>query len=193
MSKRFPPKYKAEALRLLSKGVSLRSAQAQLAKKFGVPVSSGGLRKWQAEAAAPPPVEDEADELTPAPPAPPAADAPALPPGPSAEAPRDVYEHTRQQLQAAIDRATAAAADGNHAAAARFNGDIVKYTLLLARLDKDRRGDTDSVSVPRAELERAKQSMRDRVTALASDLARTGGITCSNCGRALRIALAKGE
>lgn len=185
MSKRFSPKFKAEALRLLAAGVSTREAQAQLRKRFHNHVGEGTLRGWLKAANA---AEDEPMSEPPPPPEPPPA-----PSAPAAPLPEDTYEHTRTQLAMAIKRAGEASADGNHTAAQRFSKQIVEYTLLLARLDKDRRSETDVVTIPRADLERAKQSMRERVVALAADLARTGGLTCSQCGRDLRIALAKGE
>lgn len=194
MSKRFSPKFKAEALRLLGAGVSTREAQAQLHKRFREHVGEGTLRGWAKAAdaaqlnagktafAALALVQDEVERS-------------GGPTSRSAEAPADVdtYEHVCKRLAEAQLRADQAAADGNHTAAQRFSGDVVKYTLLKARLDKDRKSDTDVVTIPRAELDRARQAMRDRIAALAADLERTGGIVCSHCGREIRISLAKGD
>lgn len=191
MAKRFSPKFKAAALALLDSGVTTREAQAQLRKRFrGEHVGEGTLRKWakDRDAAALAPVEDDAPESAPHAPEPPAAAAPdALPSN------VDTYEHTRVELARAKQRADEAARDGNHTAAQRFSKQVVDYTLLLARLDKDRKADTDVVVIPRGDLERVRQAMRDRVAALAADLERTGGLVCSHCGRDIRIALARGE
>jgi hypothetical protein len=182
VSKRFSPKFKAEALRLLSVGVTTREAQAQLKRRFREHVGEGTLRAWAKAADAAPPASE----------GPPPPTAPA-PPATVAPAPQDVYEHTRTQLATSIQRAEEASAIGNYTAAQRFSKQIVDYTLLLARLDKERRSDTDVVTIPRAELERARAAMHDRVSKLKDDLARTGGLVCSNCGREIRLALARGD
>lgn len=187
MAKLFSKKFKVAALRLLDAGVSTREAQAQLKRRFKNHVGEGTLRRWVKERDAAPasaeaPVEVEV-ELPP--PTAPVEDAPI--------AEVDTYDHTRRQLATAQRRADEAARDGNHTAAQRFSKQVVDYTLLLARLDKDRKVATDTVTIPRADLERARLAMRERVAALAADLERTGGLVCHHCGREIRIALAKGE
>lgn len=184
MAKRFSDKFKAAALALLDAGVSTREAQAQLKKRFrGEHVGEGTLRAWAKAAEA-----STAPEIEPSP----AAVVPEPEPDPDDDS-DDTYQHARKQLATAKRRADEAARDGNHNAAQRFSKQVVEYTLLLARLDKNRKSDEDAVVIPRAELERTRQALRERIVALASDLKRTGGLKCSNCGREIRIALAKGE
>jgi hypothetical protein len=186
MAKKFSPKFKAAALALLAKGVSTREAQAQLRKRFRNNVGEGTLRGWVKAAGA----EDSAPPSVPLP------DAPTAEPIPDVaeiDTDLDTYEHVVREIAAAKRRAKLAADDGNHTAAQRAGGDVVKYTLLKARLDKERKGSDDAVMIPRADLERAKRSMQERVAALAADLERTGGLVCNHCGREIRIALAKGD
>lgn len=185
MAKLFSEKFKAAALRLLDSGVTTREAQAQLRKRFKEHVGEGTLRRWAK-------VRDAASE-EPAPESAPPSAPNVAPPVEAVPADVDTYEHTRRELARAKQRADEAARDGNHTASQRFSKQVVDYTLLLARLDKDRKADTDVVTIPRAELERARQAMRDRVAALASDLERTGGLVCSHCGREIRISLARGD
>lgn len=177
-------KVRAEALRLVESGVSQRSAAAQVSKRFRTSVSASSVGKWVAAAASAPTSEEipQPDALPP-----PAAEAPAATP------PLDVHEHTRRQLAAAMRRSDEASADGNHTAAQRYSKQAADLTLLLARLDKERRGDVDAVTIPRDEFDAADQQARDILGALRADLARTGGLVCNHCGREIRIALAKGE
>lgn len=199
MAKKFSEKFKAEALRLLGTGLSVAATQAQLAKKFkGVHVGDGTLRGWIRVAAVPrkraPALDVEyVPESEPLPPAPPNTSTPAVEPEDDAAGDLDVYAQTRRQLITAQRRAEEASRDGNHTAAQRFSKQAVESLLLLARLDKDRKVDTDAVSIPRAEFDQADRTARDILARLRADIARTGGLVCSNCGRELRIALAKGE
>lgn len=198
MAKLFPKGFKAHALRLLDKGVYTRAAQAQLKKKYGVHVGEGTLRKWAkardaASAPPPPPAPPELDEDDDAP----LSDLPEISLPPEAEpidvSGLDTYEETKRAIAEANRDAAQARRDGNHSAVARARHAAAEYTKLLARLDKDRKGSADGVTFTRAELDHARQAMRDRVAALAADLRRTGGIVCSQCGRDIRIALAKGD
>lgn len=192
MSRRFSPKFKAEALRLLSVGVSTYEAQAQLKRRFRTHVGEGTLRKWKKDAeSAPDPdvVIDEAEHTPPAE-APPVASTSneiALPPGEGT-----TYERVSRALVDTRRRADEASRDGNHTAAQRFSKQALDYELLLARLEKQRDASVDGVTIPRAELERIRQDMLNRVAALAADLERTGGLVCSKCGRELRIEIARG-
>lgn len=184
MTQRKSPAKRAAALKLLSKGLNCNQVAATLRKKYpGEAFSESWVRKV---ANAP---EVEASASTPAMPA-----VEATPPdAEDGDEIQDTYAHTRESIAVAKRRARAAEADGNHTAAVRFSKQVSDYTLLLARLDKERHADTDVVTIPRAELERVRHAMRERVEALRADLARTGGIVCSQCGREIRIALAKGE
>lgn len=193
MSKRFSPKFKAAALALLDAGVTTREAQAQLRKRFREHVGEGTLRSWlKARDAAPP-------ESEPAPEAPESEDAvgrsggPTSPAAETAEETLDTYERVTRRRARVEKLADEAEQVGNLTAAQRFSKQVVDLDLLLARLDRERKVGTDVVTIPRADLERIRQAMRDRVAALASDLRRTGGIVCSSCGRSIRVALAKGE
>lgn len=182
MTRAKSPARRREALRLAGKGLTTREVATTLRKRYPKETfSEAWVRKVAAAGPAP--------ESEPAP----ASVAAAPPPVPALAPNQDVYALTQSQLATAIERANGAAADGNHTAAQRFSKQIVDYTLLLARLDKDRKSDTDVVTIPRVELERARQAMRDRITALASDIARTGGLVCNHCGREIRISLAKGD
>lgn len=184
MTRAKSPARRKEALRLAGKGLTTREVAATLRKRYPKETFS---EAWVRKVAA----ADPEPESEPAP----ASVAAAPPPvaAPALTQPQDVYALTQSQLATAIKRAEEASADGNHTAAQRFSKQIVDYTLLLARLDKDRKSDTDVVTIPRVELERARQAMRDRVTALASDIARTNGLVCNSCGREIRISLAKGD
>jgi transposase-like protein len=194
MPRKIPPKVKAEAVRLVLKGVPPLTAQKQLKKKFGEHVSEGAIRNWVAAArAAELEAEDDAEDtpsvpvLAPVPEAPPADD------DADTEISDDVYEQTRRMMRNSLRLAKQAEKDGNTSAAQKSQRDAANLGIILARLDKERRSTTDAVTFTRAELETAKRNMTDRVAALAADLERTGGLVCSNCGRAIRIALAKGE
>lgn len=184
MTRAKSPARRKEALRLAGKGLTTREVAATLRKRYPKETFS---EAWVRKVAA----ADPAPESEPAP----ASVAAAPPPVPSDPIPdlTDLYAHTQRELSAQLQMARAAAADGNHTASTRHSKLAESYTLLLARLDKDRKTDTDVVTIPRVELERARQAMRDRVTALASDIARTGGLVCNHCGREIRISLAKGD
>jgi hypothetical protein len=184
MAKAKSTAHRLEALKLASKGLTTREVATALQKKHpGESFSEAWVRKV---AASPAPVEVPTPvETKPA--------APAKTAKVSAAPPSDVYEHTRLQLASAIERAELATADGNHTAAQRFSKQIVDYTLLLARLDKDRKVGDDVVVVPRSEFKAAEQTARDVLGALRADIARSGGLVCNHCGRDIRLALAKGE
>jgi predicted transcriptional regulator len=102
-------------------------------------------------------------------------------------------ELTRTILRESLEGASQAKADGNLTAAARLLKNAHGAAHDLVRADRERLKSEDSITFSRAELEAAKRSVLDRVQRLASDIQRTGGIVCSNCGRELRINLAKGD
>jgi hypothetical protein len=134
-----------------------------------------------------------AEEEAPAPESEPAS-APAPQPAADPPAPpRDTYERVTARLQRVERLAEEAAQVGNLTAAQRFSKQAVDLDLLVARLDKDRKSDTDTVTFTRAQIEQARRDITERVRALAEDLARTGGLSCAHCGREIRIALARGE
>lgn len=102
-------------------------------------------------------------------------------------------ELTRTILHESLQGAVEAKRDGNLTAASRLLKNAHGAAHDLARAERELRQNDDVVTIPRAELERARQAMRERVAALASDLQRTGGLVCNHCGRELRVAFARGE
>lgn len=192
MAKLFSAKFKAAALKLLDAGVTTREAQAQLRKRFKSHVGEGTLRAWaKAAKAAPPP--ELAPEPEPAALAPEVEDAGQEELDEDEDEGADLYERTRRKIATMKRRADLAERDGNHTAAQRYSKQESDLMLLLARLEEKRKTATDAVTIPRAEIERARQDMRARVAALAADLERTGGLVCSHCGREIRIMLARGD
>ncbi len=193
MTRRKSDARRAEAVHLASKGLTTREVAATLRKKHrGEGFSEAWVRKVVAASDAAPPSEPPPSEPPPpAAPAAPVASAPSASPE-DAES-DDVLEMARRI--AAEQRAVArdAKADGNHTAAQRALKQAGDAANLIARLEARRSGADDVVTIPRAELERARQAMHERVAALVDDLLRTGGVVCSHCGRELRIAIAKGE
>ena len=176
------PKYRAAALRLLAKGLTTREVAATLRKKHPKETfSEAWVRKVELAGDAPPPSEPAPPSEHPVPDA--LADGSDL----------DTYAHTKQAIAEANRSALEARRDGNHAAAARSAHTASEYTKLLARLDKDRKTHDDVVAIPRAEFDRADQAARDVLASLRADLARTGGLVCAECGKKIRIALARGE
>lgn len=194
-----PLRIKVAALELYDRGVPAKTAATQISRRFRLKISEGAIRNWARKRDAERLALDAEDDAPPSSAVPDLAplDAPNAPEAPTppttVETPEDVYAHTRKQLNDAVARAERASAEGNHTAAQRFGRDIVQYTLLIARLDKERKASADGVTFTRDELEAARRTITSRVEALASDLARTGGIVCSQCGREIRTAIAKGE
>lgn len=188
-----PQKIVEAALELTRAGVSERAASAQLSKRFKRKVSAAAVGKWKRDAAALAEVEDDAppSSVAPAPAVDPQPDLPVETPEDDG-APIDVYEHTRKAMRRSQRLAEQAAADGNHAAAQKAQRDVLGYSTILARLEKERRSDEERLFT-REELEAARRSINDRVTKLVEDVARTGGLVCSHCGREIRVRLAKGE
>jgi RNA polymerase-binding transcription factor DksA len=78
-------------------------------------------------------------------------------------------------------------------AASRFLKNAHGAAHDLARAERESKADADTVTYTRAELERARKAMAERVAALAADLERTNGLVCSECGRSIRIAIARGD
>lgn len=179
-----PARVRAHAVALVRAGASIRDAARQTAKKFKTGCTGTTVRRWVRDASevedappssapppAPPPVEAEADEF----------------------ADGDNLAELRHMVREQRAVAKQARADGNTTAAQRALKAVGDALNTIARIEARTKADGDTVAIPRAELEAAKARIRDRVTALASDLERTGGIVCSHCGRALRLSLAKGE
>lgn len=187
-----PIKVRAHAVALVRAGASLREAAAQTAKKFRTGVSEASVRKWIAAAESEP---DATAELAPAPldalDAPDAPDASA--PLPDVEEHADVYEHTRAMMRRSMSISAAASRDGNHRAAQQAQRDVAAFTTILARLDAQRKATGDGITFTRAELDAARKQVQTLVAELAADVQRTGGLVCAQCGREIRIALAKGE
>jgi hypothetical protein len=190
MAKVFSPNFKAAAIALLDSGVTTREAQAQLRKRFRNHVGEGTLRKWYKERdtlpVQVPQIADELDDIE---------SPPVTAPQPDAllEDDADSLTQYRRQRANALRMAREAESVGNLTAAQRFSKQATELSLLIAREEKQTKSDTDVISVPRDEFERAVRARRDLVAALAADLERTGGIVCSHCGREIRLAIAKGE
>lgn len=172
-----PPAARDKALRLVRRGHQIKDA----AKRAGV--SERSLMRWLKAAQAP--AEPEDDDLP--------AQAPAEPSEPfDASASPDAL--ARKILADSLRVAEMAHADGNTTAATRALRAAHASAHDLARSERERRSNEDVVIFPRAELERAQRSVRDRVAAIAADLERTGGIVCAQCGREIRMRIAsKGE
>jgi len=189
MSRKTPERVIHEALRLARAGNTPRAVAAQIAKKFHRPCSTSAVRVWVAKAKAAadaPPIELTAH---PEPEVPPSAVEADVEGGDG----DSLYDRTLKMINRAQARASRAEADGNHAAAQKAQRDAATLLPVLARLDKDRKANTDSVTFSREKLEKARRTIAERIAALIADLDRTGGIVCSGCGRQIRLNLAKGE
>jgi hypothetical protein len=144
-----------------------------LASRYGV--TEGAVRKWVKSA--------------PADPAPPPASLPPPEP-PRFELPRDADALTRARLlqERYFALAENAERDGNHTAASRALRDAGAQALLIARLEKGAQQNADLIQMPRAEIDAAIASVRQRLAALGDV-----PLTCSACGRAMRVQAVKGE
>lgn len=180
--KALPLKVRAEALRLRDTGASFAAISAAVTKRFKLRVAESTVRKWcklrDAELGEPAPATAEGHaEAASAPPA-----------GDTISDLRGIVSEQRELYKRAMG-------DGNHTAATRALGAASKAAEAVARIEEKRRpasSDGDLV-IPRAEYARIEKELTDRVAALASDLDRTAGIVCGECGRQIRIKLAKGE
>ena len=193
----------AHAVRLIDSGVWYATAAKQTAKRFKCGVSEAAVRKWVRKRAAG--AADAAPDSAPESTAPDRDSEDAAPPvhqngesEPNLSGSDDgddasLYERTLRMMKRAEARAVRAEADGNHSAAQRAQRDAATLMPVLARLEAARRAGADGVTFTREELEKARASVRARVAALASDLERTGGISCAHCGRSIRLALARGD
>lgn len=189
--KRKSGKAKAEALRLHDAGVSRAQIVRQLKKQFREDVSEGCIRRWvrlRAEAAevdqpASSPVEIPFPDVSPAP-EPPAEDEPE-------DLDVDAVEDLQRTIRNAKRMAKLAEREGNMTAAARMIRDALNGQNTLARLKAAKKDAEDGVFIPRADVERIRREMIDRVQRLEADLKRTGGLVCSHCGREIRLQLAK--
>jgi hypothetical protein len=180
----FSPAVKAYAVKLMRNGVSSRTAQAQIKKKHKVHVGEGTIRKWVKAAEAAPPPEDDA---------PPSAPAPEAPPVELVDD-GDILTTLREII--AMQRSVAAEAkrDGNTAAAARALKTASEAANTVARIEESRRGKSDdAITIPRSEFAADDAAAKEYLARARADLERTGGLVCAECGRNLRIALAKGE
>lgn len=191
MAKIIPQKAKDEAVRLVTAGQSLREAAAQISKRFRIKVNESSIRRWRALAEAQTTADEDESQPSSAPP-------PVDPPAPAAEedpddgANEDLLVQTRRMLRNAQRLAAQASADGNHAAAQKHSRDAAGLVNTIARIEAGRKSGEERLFT-RDELEKARASITERVTKLAQDVERTGGLVCSHCGREVRIMLAKGE
>jgi hypothetical protein len=198
----FAPAVKAYALRLVAKGVSTRTAQAQIKKRHKVHVGEGTIRKWvkAAEAAPPAPVkgarflakvaaveaEYEGEEM-------PSVLVSSAPPVEIVDD-GDIMTTLREIISTQRAVARQATADGNTAAAARALKNASEAANTVARIEESRRGKSDdAITIPRSEFAADDAAAREYLARARADLERTGGLTCNHCGREIRIALAKGE
>lgn len=89
-------------------------------------------------------------------------------------------------IRTARRSAAAAERDGNHGAAQKYMRDATALLVVKARLERAQAGQDDAVSIPRAQLAAAQDSVRDRLQRLAAR-----PLTCAQCGRELRMAIAQ--
>lgn len=163
-------KLEAKARRLRAAGTSTRDIAAQCKR------SPGWVRVVLKRDVPAPDVEPEA----------PAEPPPAVPTLDAEDALS--LEQVTEMLRSARRSAAAAERDGNHGAAQRYLRDATALIVLKARLERVALGQDDAVTLPRAELAAAQQSVRERLQRLAAR-----PLTCAHCGRELRIAIAKQE
>lgn len=170
-----------ERARLLrSKGTSLRET-AQQCKR-----SEGWVRlaqkRGRIEAAEAPEAEPESVERGGGPTSPPvvepdvtvdAEDGPSL-------------DQVTAMIRTARRSAANAERDGNHGAAQKYMRDATALLVVKARLERAQAGQDDAVSIPRAELAAAQEAVRERLQRLAAR-----PLTCEQCGRELRMAIAR--
>lgn len=154
---------RAEVVRLARSGMSHRA----IARRFGI--SAPTVAKYVAAA---PPVELHA-----------------APPGDLAAAAIDpsasTVEIARALLRHASEGLTIAQANGDASLAQRCNRDAATATLLIARLERERRDEADVIRIPRAELEQAMESVREKAAAICAR-----PMLCSACSRNLSATLA---
>jgi hypothetical protein len=175
------PDVRELAKQLLAQGIS----NNEVARRLDISEGSVRLIKKTMRLDAAP-----AERAAPEPPPRPApVRAPVSEPDPEVPLPaRDTLDSLRRLLDKTVKLAEQAERDGNTTAAQRAYRDAVQAMNTLARLDREKSKDTDSIVLPKAEVERALTSVRERVQLLANV-----PLTCCECGRRLRLAATKGE
>jgi hypothetical protein len=170
------PKKRAEAERLIRTGMS------NLEISRAVKISDGSVRNIRKRSGADTHVADVA-QAVPAP-APEPAPAPptAAPPKRTSDAQADTLARAKDLFEKSMAIAEQAQQDGNHQAAQRATRDAGQHAILIARLEKAKAENQDAVVIPREEIGRAMQGVRDRVRTLADV-----HLLCPGCGREMRI------
>jgi methylase of polypeptide subunit release factors len=98
----------------------------------------------------------------------------------------DTLTRARELFEKSMAIADEATEDGNHQAAQRATRDAGAHAILIARLEKAKTDTQDSVVIPREEVQRLVQSVRERVRTLADV-----PLLCPDCGRQMRIKAVK--
>lgn len=196
--KRKSAKAKAEALRLRDGGMSCADISAQIKKRFREDVSIACIRRWVdlRDAAPTVPVDEfaahalaqvhvpdprESDDAEPA--AEPAADGAEL----------SSLDEYRALVREAKQTAAWAKRDGNPKAAQAALRDALTAQNNIARIEALQQKTAPGVLMTEETIAAGFAECEELVLKLVADLERTGGLTCSHCGRAVRVSIAKGE
>lgn len=193
MNRTISDETRAEVERLLDTGMSNLAIARQLTER-GTRISEGSVRlikktrnvvKASApERSVPARVEPEPEPVSE--PAPEADET--LTRALSSSAGQSTLQRTRALFEKATRLVEKAEKDGNHTAAQRAMRDCGQYAILIARLEKAEAETKDTIALSKEDIDRGLKGLSDKLQTLASV-----PLTCSECGRALRIKATKGE
>jgi hypothetical protein len=161
--KKIDPRVRELAVQAVREGGTLREVAA-LCAKAGTKVTAMTVKRWADEAGplahmAAPADDAEIEDL-----------------------PTDPLEALIAMRNMYLRDSARARAAGHHAAAASATSSVTKLSLLIARVEKERRSSGDGVTFTAAEVAAARESVDARLEAL-----RARPLLCAECGRALSI------
>jgi hypothetical protein len=169
--KKYPPAVRAVAVDLVRRGVSLADAAE------GADAHASTVMRWCRAAGVTP-----ANATPPVPPPRVEAPAPVEDDEPEDEG-GDTLERTRRMQRQLERSARLAARDHNHTAAQRYMRDAANLSAVIARLEKIAAEDDGALHIPRAEIDQARDVVRERFAAIAA----RGDLRCADCARKLTI------